>query len=197
MATGALTLAHGGSMKLTTAFRDRKVGTLKGTKHHYLACHVDFTTEERAIIQERGLYDLQVTVPSDTPLPTRSGDFLAMLMRLAGVILAPLGLLFACGASISPVHGAGAGPPGWLMLIGGVALFTIGKWKDRQAYRREASPDQIITLGRLLQNPDYLVQAYSLQEAKQLEEQVRETLAVLADSLRANKAQPAQTSYEL
>ena len=83
-------IAPGGSMKLTTAFRDQEVGTLKGTKHHYLACHVDFSTEERAIIQERGLYDIHVAVPSDIPLPTRGGDFVAMLMRLAGIILDPL-----------------------------------------------------------------------------------------------------------
>ena len=68
-------------MKLTVAYRDKPAGGFSGTKHHFVAFHTELSNEERAIIQERGLYDHYVSVPSDTPPPTRSGDTLAFIMR--------------------------------------------------------------------------------------------------------------------
>ena len=82
-------------MKLTVAFRDKPKGGFSGAKHHFVAFHVEFSKEERAIIQERGLYDHFVSVPSDTPPPTRGGDFLAMIMRIIGIIFVPVGLVIS------------------------------------------------------------------------------------------------------
>jgi hypothetical protein len=181
---------------LTTAFRDQSASAFSGAKNHYLACHVDFTDEERAIIQERGLYDFHITVPSDTPLPTRGGDFSSMLMRGAGIVLMPLGLLIACAAAMSPA-GAGGGIPGALMLIAGIALFAFGKSKDIQANRRDTNPDQTLTFRRLLANPDFVVHAYSLQEAQMFEGGVRETLSGAARYIRENAVAPGQKTYDL
>lgn len=186
----------GGKMKLTVAFRDKPAGGFSGTKHHFVACHVEFSNEERAIIQERGLYDHFVLVPSDVAPPTRGGDIVAMLMRLTGIILAPLGGLFALVASLKPQEAAGAGRA-WMMLIAGVALFTIGKIKDIRANKRASNPDQKLTLRRLLATPDFVVHAISLQEAQGFEADVRETLSVMAKSIRQSSAVPEQTSYEL
>jgi hypothetical protein len=183
-------------MKLTVAYRDKPAGGFSGAKNHFVAFHVEFSNEERAIIQERGLYDQSVSVPSDTPPPTRSGDFLAMLMRIVGIILAPLGALFALVASLKPQE-AGAGGPGWTMLIAGIILFTIGKIKDRQAYKREASPDQKLTYRRLLTTPDFVVYAGSLLEAQGYEAYVRESLSEVAQSIRQSVAVREQASYEL
>ena len=83
------------------------------------------------------------------------------------------------------------------MLIGGVALFTIGKWKDIQANRREASPDQIITLRRLLQEiPISLLRRIHCRRPSSLRSKYARR-SPACGSLRANVAQPAQTSYEL
>ena len=73
-------------MKLTTDYREQTVGTLKGSKEYYLVGSVEFTNEERTVAQERGLYDIYVDVPAATAPPTRSGDFLSMVMRGAGLI---------------------------------------------------------------------------------------------------------------
>ena len=183
-------------MKLTVAYREKPAGGFSGTKHHFVAFHVEFSNEERAIIQERGLYDQFVSVPSDIPPPTRSGDFLAMIMRLIGIILVPLGALFALLAHLKPQE-ASAGGPGWTMLIAGVVLFTIGKIKDVRANKRETSPDQNLTYRRLLTTPDFTVYADSLLEAQGFEASVRETLAATAQSIRQSSAVREQTSYEL
>lgn len=184
-------------MQLKTEYREEAVGILKGTKHHYLVCHVDFSEQERAIAQERGVYDLFVTVPAGTPPPTRAGDFKSMLMRWAGIILAPLGLLFTCDQYLAPAHMEGAGATPALMLVAGVALVAIGKWRDIQATRREANPDQTLTVRRLLTNPDFAVHAYSLAEARSFEEVVRNELGSLAQAIRANAAVPERNTYEL
>jgi hypothetical protein len=183
-------------MKLTVAYRDKPAGGFSGAKHHFVAFHVDLSTEERAIIQERGLYDHFVSVPSDTPPPTRGGDFLAMIMRLIGIILVPIGVLLALVASLKPQE-AGAGGPGWTMIIVGVALFTIGKIKDVKANKRVANPEQKLTFRRMLTTPDFIVYANSILEAQGFEAEVRDSLSVAAQSLRQSTTVPQQASYEL
>jgi len=184
-------------MKLTTAFRDKNAGAFTGNKDHYLTCHVEFTHEERAIIQERGLYDYETVVAADTPPPTRSGDFVAMLMRMAGIVLTPLGLLMSCVQSLRPDRMAGAGIWPMFMLVLGVSLFTIGKFKDWKANKRESEPSQRLTLRRLLSNPDFVVYAPSLDIAQVYEQQAREELSRAAQFIRGNAAVPAHTSYDL
>ena len=183
-------------MKLTVAYRDKPAGGFSGAKHHFVAFHVDFSNEERAIIQQRGLYDQFVTVPTDTPPPTRGGDFLSMVMRLIGIVLIPIGGLFALLAYLKPSQSEG-GTTGWLMLIAGVILFTVGKVKDMSANKRESSPEQNLTYRRLLTNSDFVVFAYSLQEAQGIEIEVRESLSGVASSIRQSSTVPDQTSYEL
>lgn len=184
-------------MKLTTAFRDKPTVGFTGTKEHYLACHVEFTHEERAIVQERGLYDFETVVAAATPAPTRTGDFLAMLMRMAGIVLAPLGLLMSCAQSARPDLMAGAGIWPMFMLVLGVSLFAIGKFNDWKANKRECQPAQRLTLRRLLANPDFIVYAPSLDIAQLHEQQAREALSRTAQFIRDNAAVPAQTSYTL
>jgi hypothetical protein len=119
-----------------------------------------------------------------------------MIMRLIGIVLIPLGALFAFLAHFKPQE-ASAGGPGWTMLIAGVILFTIGKIKDRQAYKRETSPDQNLTYRRLLTTPDFVVYAGSLLEAQGYEAYVRESLSEVAQSIRQSVAVREQASYEL
>ena len=172
-------------MKLTTAFRNKAV-----------AFHVDFTNEERAIIQERKLYNQTIAVPSDSPPPTRAGDFLAFGIRLIGIILTPIGALFVVVSLIAPPN-AGITPIAWSMLIAGVVLFTWGKMKDVKANKYQANPEQTFTLKRLMLNPDFVVYSPSPLEGKSIETEVRETLSNAAAVIRQNSSVPTQTSYEL
>jgi hypothetical protein len=183
-------------MRLTTKYRRNEAG-INGAKHHYVDCHIDFTHEERVLIDERGLYDLSIDVPAATPLPTRSDDFSAMLMRVAGIILSPIGLLACSVQALRPAEMVGAGIWPAFMLIAGIGLFTIGKLKDIQADRRQDDPEQHFTLRKLLINPDFIVHAYTVDQARQFEDDVRQTLSAIAERVRENAAVPTQTSYEL
>jgi hypothetical protein len=183
-------------MKLTVAYRDKPKGGFSGAKYHFVAFHVDFSNEERAIIQQQGLHDLYIMVPTDSLPPSKGGDFLAFFMRIVGIVLIPIGGLLALVAHLKPSQSDMSGP-GWIMLIVGAILFTIGKIKDVSANKREAQPEQKLTLRRLSTNPDFAVFAYSLQEAQGHEENVRELLAGAAKTIRNSSSVPSQTSYEL
>jgi len=175
-------------MKLTVAYREQSTGTLSRVKHHFVAFHVDFSAEERAVIQERGMDNQFISVPSDTPPPTRGGDFLAMMMR----IIAILAFLIGIALSIPGNSNLAA-----FLVVGGIILFVVGKMKDKAAYKREANPEQKLTLKRMLLNPDFVVFAETLGEAKSAEAEVKETLALTAQALRENTVRPEQASYEL
>jgi len=186
-------------MQLTTEYREEKRGILTGNKEFFLVCTVAFNDQERAIIQERGLYKYTISVPSDRPLPTRAGDFGSAVMRGAGLFLTIAGLLTSCTAEIT--KGSGGTDTGVAigvtMLIAGIALFVLGKWRDKQSYAREANPDQTIAVGRLLTNPTFMVHAYTIAEARQYEEEVRAILKQAAEGIRANSVVPERDTHEL
>ena len=184
-------------MKLSTEYREESVGTLKGTKDHYLVCHVEFSEEERAIVQERGLYDLSVTVPTDKSLPTRTTAVGFRLAKVAGMILTPLGLLFSCAQFVSPAKMEGAGGTPLLMLIIGVGLFTFGKYREMQALKVEANPDQMLTIAGLITNSDFLVHAYTPSQAREYEEAVRGAFGDLVQTIRASAPVSEKNTYEL
>ena len=182
-------------MKLTTDYREQSVGTLKGSKEYYLIGTVEFTNEERTAAQERGVYDIYVNVPAATAPPTRGGDFLSMGMRGVGLILTPIGLLYSCVGSVAGSNTAG--PFGFLLFFVGLSLFIVGKLRDRAAYKREANPEQKLSLRRLMDNPHFECHAFTLDEARGFEQDVREALSSLAQRLRDNIVVPEKTSYEL
>jgi hypothetical protein len=182
-------------MKLTTDYREQAVGTLKGSKEYYLVGTVDFTNEERTVARERGLYDIYVDVPAATAPPTRGRNFLSMMMGRAGVILAPIGLLYSCAGSLA--HSNSAGPLGMLLFFIGLGLFIVAKLRDRAAIKRMDNPEQKLSLRRLMDNPNFECHAYTLDEARSFEHEVREALSNLAQRLRDNIVVPEQNTYEL
>jgi hypothetical protein len=184
-------------MQLQTEYREEEAADFSGRKQHYLSCHVTFTNEERAVIDERGLYDLSILVPPDTPPSTRAGNFLAKAMAFGGVILTPLGLLFSCVQAIRPEKMAGSGPFPFLILSGGVALLVVGLWKGWRAERREIAPTRTFTLRKLLKNPDFIVYAPTIDTLRETENEVRESLSAIIGRVRANTAVPEQNVYEI
>jgi hypothetical protein len=181
-------------MQLTTNYREEATGVLKGTKQFFLICKIQFSEQERAIIQERGLYEEYIGAPADTSPPTRSGDIGAFFLRLAGIICMPLGLLASC---VTGLAGSNASTPLFMLFLVGIGLFVVGKLKDRSANRRVDNPTQHLTVRRLLTNPQFVVYAPALDIARMYEESVRNQLKQLADILRANVVVPETNTYEL
>lgn len=196
MGSKPLLSSIGGNMQLKTSYREE--AAFNGVKHHYLSCHVAFTNEERTVIDERGLYELSILVPPDTPPPTATGNFLANLMKFAGVILVPLGLLFSCAQAVRPDKMTGAGATPFLMLFAGVALFVTGLWKGRQAERHLfCGGIRTFTLRKLLSNPDFIVYAPTIDKLHETENEIRERLKEIIGRVRANTAVPEQNVYEI
>lgn len=183
-------------MKLTVNYRPVQAG-LSGSKDHYLDCHVDFTREERVLIDERGLYDEYVLLPAATPAPTGLDDVKAKFMRIAGIILAPVGLLLFVDQLIRPDMMEGSGPFPFLILAAGVALYAIGKFKSMQAERRSDDDTQRLSVKRLLANPDFVVHAYTMDQAKEYDDQMQGALGALAHSIRATAKAPIPATHEL
>ena len=84
-----------------------------------------------------------------------------------------------------------------LLFFVGLGLFIVGKLRDRAAYKREANPEQQLSLRRLMDNPLFECHAFTLDVARGFEQEVREALSSLAKRLRDNIVVPEKTSYEL
>ena len=189
-------------MRLTTYYREERVGTLTGNKEFFLVCQVQFSDEERAIIQERGLYDQTVSLPSGTPLPTRMLGWKLTVMHYAGLILGVPGFLIAGSGLLGlGAGGATAGAVvtalfGLILLAAGVYLFVYVKMRDREARRRIESDDQQLSLRALLRSGMFKIHAYTMAEAREYDQEVRTRLGYLAEAIRDNSVVPEQGSYE-
>lgn len=184
-------------MKLEVDYREEPAGTLTGVKDHLLICRANFSKEERAIIQERGLYNQSITIPADKGLPTKEVAIGIRALKLIGLVLAPLGLLFSCAQFANPKLSEGAGATPALMLVIGIGLFSFGWYREREALKIEESPTQTLSVSRLLSNPDFMVHAYTPEEARQYQEQVRAEFADLAQMIRDSSPAPEKNTYEL
>jgi hypothetical protein len=184
-------------MQLKTEYREQSAGTLTGSKRHYIFCNVTFSNEERAVIDERGLYDLYVIVPSDTPPPAATHGFFSLLLKGAGILLIPLGLLFSCVQYLRPDKMAGAGPWPFLWFCAGVTLFVTGMWKQSKGRHRLLNPNQPLTIRRLLANPEFIALYETLDLARKGETEIRDAFAALVQRIRGNIVVPEQHVHEL
>ncbi len=171
-------------MKLSTEYREETVGVLKGTKDHYLVCHVEFSDEERAVIQERGLYSQFITLPADRGLPTRMGAYGLRAIKVIGMIIAPIGLLISCAIATSPSTYGADGTIAFLALVVGIGLFVYAQYTERKNQKLMDNPEQTITIGSLLTKPDFLVHAYAPAQAQVYEEEIRTIFQSLASTIR-------------
>ncbi len=183
-------------MRFNVDYREEATGVLKGSKHYFLVGRVDFTEEEKAIIQQRGLYDEPIQVPTNLPPPTKSKDIRAMLLRIVGIILMPLGLLSYCAGSLSDGSN-GSTTGGFIMLAIGIVCFGFGKFMDMESNKAAVSVFQVLTPRKLLTNPEFLVYGPDLQTAKGFELMVRDKLTEFANFIRDSAVVPEKNTYEL
>jgi hypothetical protein len=184
-------------MQLTTEYREDKARPTSGTKNFYLFCRVQFSHEERAVIQERGLYTVSFQLPSATPVPSDSSiewvrRIGKVLMTIGGIVAAFSGLA-ACTQNLqgfSPI-------PGIIVALIGIAVLVFGASKFIKAEKTYLGTGQVITVRRLLVDPEFLVHASTIDQAKAVEEMVRDKLAVLSQQIRDNTVVPEKNTYDL
>jgi hypothetical protein len=179
-------------MRFNVDYREDATGLMKGGKCYYLIGRVEFIEEEKAIIEQRGLYDHSITIPSgDAPVSTAkyvgSG-----LFKVVGVILMPIGLVAACGNKIIG-NGSYAGS---IMFFLGLGCFAYSWFVDKEA-KTALELEQTLTARRLLGDPEFKCRAPDIQVAKGFEIIVREELGKFAQLLRDSASVPEKTSYEL
>jgi hypothetical protein len=177
-------------MQFTTEYRER--ASLSGSKLHYIICKVEFSNEERAIIDERGMYDVGIEAPPAEPPPSTASGFGSGCLKLFGFLI-PIGLLIILTSYVAPDFRSAT--PGVVMLILGTVLCAMGWMREKKTW--DAADFREVTIRQLLSDPFFQIYAHTLEGVKNEEIDVREQLTRLAAELRSSRAVPEQTSYEL
>lgn len=172
-------------MRATIEHRELASGMTGNHKDYYVDCRLEFSEEERAIIKQRDLYDITVTVPAATPAPTKSTLVVTDVMRKAGPFV-------MAGAFIWGL--AGGGTLAGLLFFAGLAGFVFGWIRTRTEFKRVQAPDQTLSIKQLLSRPSFTVHAFDPAMAKGFEVDVREQLAALKNVLVGSaELAPTQT----
>jgi hypothetical protein len=174
-----------GVMRVTIEHREETAGATGSKRNYFVDCTVQFSEEERAIIQARGLYDHHIVV--DSALPPRSGahfvgaGFLrgfAPITGIAGFVI----MFFS--------EGLGA-----FLIFLAIGMFVAGFFMDR----RDVGPGepQQITMRRLLNNARFSIYAADPASAKVIDADLREKLSNLKSLLTGSAEISAKQTFEL
>jgi hypothetical protein len=92
---------------------------------------------------------------------------------------------------------AGGGTPTGLLFFGGLGLFIFGWLRTRKEDRRLETSEQEITVKKLLADPGFTVHAWNPAAAKSLDEEIRNDLAGLKQTISASADIQAKQTFEL
>ena len=181
-------------MRLTTEFRGAPARLLSAAKDYNLCCHVQFSNEERAIIEERGLHALSIELPPDLRPLSAPREFGIGLIHPVARLMIVGGLLYGMFVEGLAHVNTNFGAP---ILFIGIGLELFGWFKRYETNKKLSTDTQTITLGGLLSNPDFVVHSDSPDGARFREAETRENLAQLSSRIKAAAELPAQATYEL
>lgn len=183
-------------MQLTIKYRED--ATSYQHKDFHLICDVGFSNEELAVAQERGMWDISITLPPAERPPTGSYDRKTGCLRLFGIAFLIMGLVGSCMQSITGVTHRTDAPPYWAVVpMAVIGLISIILSYTRDEAGLKIGTEQELTIRDLVSAKSFQVHAYTLAQAKERELEVRDTLKLLADSLRSGRAIPEEETYEL
>jgi hypothetical protein len=181
-------------MYVTIHHRDALAGLLGDKRKFLVDVNVDFSQEERAIIEKRKLYDTQFDL---TPgFLASSVFFLSTPVVRLTLILSPLLFLSGCVVSCaSSAAGAIGGPTtsvgGLLMMIAlvGFGLGIYGVIFARRGYRTD------VTIAEMMKG--FSVLTFSPPDAKAIDELLRERLVTFKDFLNESAELGRKESFEV
>jgi len=84
-----------------------------------------------------------------------------------------------------------------VLLVASIGLFIFAKIKAHEVAKLETTDTQRITLRQMLNQPTFMLHAYSMLQAQEFEEQVRGDMTNVASILRASAAVGETNTYEL
>jgi hypothetical protein len=153
-------------MRVTLEHREQTSGIAGSQKDTYVDCTVLFSEEEKAIIQQRNLYDQRFQIGAATKLDSATSFVGSGLLRIIGVLMLIAGV-------IAGIAGASLG--GLLFFVGaGIAIW--GWLRGRKQDKRVENPQQDITIKGLLNNSTFTVHGGTPAIAKVIDDEIQEGL---------------------
>jgi hypothetical protein len=181
-------------MHITIKHRDELAGLLGDKRKYLVDVNVDFSQEERAIIEKRKLYDTQLDLSPG--FLASSVFFLSTpLIRLC-LILSPLlflsGCVVGCASGVAGAVGGPTTPLGWILMLISLIGFGVGIYGvtfARRGYRTE------VTIAEMLNG--FSVLTFSPPDAKAIDELLRERFVTFKDFLNESAELGRKESFEV
>ena len=187
-------------MRVTIDHRQQTTG-LGGTQSQFVACTVQFSEEEKAIIKVRGLADHLIVLDPPRPPPSyreymTAGILVAFspLFGLIGfwtVVYGVMNLVFSGGQS-----GVGYLVIGGLLLVFAPFAWAIGFLMDRAMNHRFTNPKQFVTIREMLLRP-FTIHSPDPAYSDVVVDQIRERLTVLKAIISGSAEMREKQTYEL
>lgn len=171
-------------MRVTINHREEQAGVSGKRRNYFVDCEVLFSEEERATIEARALHQHSFEVGPAEPPRTRKHFIGAGFLRGFAPIIGVVGIVLAFFSSF-----------GGLLIVIAIGMFIAGFVMDRKPVG-ELQP-QRLTLGRLLNNPRFTINAVDPAQAAGIDDELRDTLASIKDRLVANAEVRAKQTFEL
>ncbi len=181
-------------MRVTIEHREATSGVLGKHIKSYVDCTVQFSEEERAIIEARDLYREGFVVRTSTPLPSQVSTLGTGLMRGFGPLMIVGGLLYGMFVEGLAHVNTNFGAP---ILFLGIGLTVFGFFRSRKEDKRFETDEQEITVKKLLNAPTFTVHAWNPAAAKGIEDDIRENLVSLKNVIKNSAQIQAKQTFEL
>jgi hypothetical protein len=181
-------------MRVTIEHREATSGVLGNHKDCYVDCTVNFSEEERAIIQTRDLYREGFIVRTSTPLPTKTQFFSTSIMRVVGRFMIVGGFIYGMVVEGLAHANTNFGAP---ILFIGIGLEIWGWMRTRKEDKRFETDEQEITVKKLLNTPTFTVHAWNPAAAKGIEDDILEDLVSLKNVIQNSAQIQAKQTFEL
>jgi hypothetical protein len=180
-------------MRVTIDHREEATGLSGKGRNYFVDCAVEFSEEEKAIIQARGLFDHGFAMPAAEPMPSQVAYVGSGVIRTIGRLLIVVAVVWGIVLGLS---GQGEGPTAFLLFLG-IGLEIYGWIKSRGQDKRIEQPEQAITLRKLMSGSGFTVHALDPAQAKAIDDQIRNELAGLKALIAESAEVRSRQTFEL
>jgi len=171
----------------------------QGPGHYVVLCGIEFSDEERRIIDARSLHDYFVTRtgrPTESAFAGMGSGCLAWTLRIVGGFLLFGGLIGCVANAVTPTKD----PVGPIFFVIGAALFGASFFLSVKSHTAAVTAEvkgDHVSISDILKNGGFSVEAPSPAHAKAVEEKIREDLTTLKTLLSESAELGKPKTFEL
>jgi hypothetical protein len=165
----------------------------KDGKNFVLLSTVEFSEEEKAVIQQRGLSEKRLAFGNRSPVGSgiQEGGISSASMQLFARILVLVGFITIPFSVIRML-------PELFPFIFFIGAFVVYRLRKVGEHRNTVSYEtRLVTLGKLIANPTVRSYTTDPSASKALEENIRNQLTVLKEVITDSVTIPAKQTYEI